>query len=86
VIEIAVAPDPAAGDTLDLRHFDDGIRTRRTTEVADEIVRGRNEEVPDFHEAGYADKGGLAISAENLLLLLILLLLLSDRPSAPGFE
>jgi hypothetical protein len=54
--------------------------------VADEIVRGRNEEVPDFHEAGYADKGVLAIGAENLLLLLILLLLLSDRPSAPGFE
>lgn len=49
VVEIAVAPDPAPGDTFDLVDFLDRSCPRRPAEMTDIDMSRRNEKMQNFH-------------------------------------
>src|SRR5947208_1098597 len=50
-VEVAIVPQPTAGDTLDHRQFDHRKVVRLLPEMSDKIVTGRNVKVTDFHSA-----------------------------------
>ena len=49
-IEVTIAAQAAAGDTFHFRHFQEWKVARGLAVMADEIVPGRNEDLPDHHQ------------------------------------
>ena len=50
-IKVTIAPQAVAGHTFHFRHFHERRVARRPAVVADEVVAGRDENLPDQHRA-----------------------------------